>query len=95
MPKAASPCLMAMLPTRSAASIRLYHCPGARSLRVLWALRELQLVDYNLITMPFPPRFTLKRCLLQSMLTTRLLLCLCVPVCLCACVPTMHLSHMD
>ena len=35
--------------------IRLYHCAGARSFRVLWALEELQLT-YELIMMPFPPR---------------------------------------
>lgn len=35
--------------------IRLYHCPGARSFRVLWMLHELGL-DYELDTMAFPPR---------------------------------------
>ena len=61
---------MAAPAARSAASIRLYHCPGARSLRVLWAMRELELVDYNLITMPFPPRFTLKQYLSVNRLGT-------------------------
>lgn len=35
--------------------MRLYHCRNARSFRVLWALEELGL-EYELITMPFPPR---------------------------------------
>jgi glutathione S-transferase len=33
----------------------LYHCVGARSLRPLWALEELQL-PYELKVLPFPPR---------------------------------------
>lgn len=36
--------------------IRLYHCADARSFRVLWALEELDL-PYELVLMPFPPRF--------------------------------------
>ena len=36
--------------------IELYHCPDARSFRVLWALEELGL-DYELHLLPFPPRF--------------------------------------
>ena len=35
--------------------IQLYHCPDARSFRVLWALEELGL-DYELHLLPFPPR---------------------------------------
>lgn len=35
--------------------MKLYHCQGARSLRCVWALEEMGL-DYELITMPFPPR---------------------------------------
>jgi glutathione S-transferase len=35
--------------------MKLYHCVNARSLRALWALEELGL-DYQLVTMPFPPR---------------------------------------
>ncbi len=34
----------------------LYHCTDARSLRPLWALEELGL-DYQLVTLPFPPRY--------------------------------------
>ena len=34
----------------------LYHCKDARSFRCLWAAEELGL-DYELVTMPFPPRF--------------------------------------
>jgi glutathione S-transferase len=39
--------------------IRLYHCADARSFRPLWALEELGL-DYELIVMPFPPRYRAK-----------------------------------
>ena len=34
----------------------LYHCRDARSFRCLWAAEELGL-DFDLVTMPFPPRF--------------------------------------
>lgn len=33
----------------------LYHCPDARSFRVLWILEELG-TDYRLELLPFPPR---------------------------------------
>jgi glutathione S-transferase len=36
-------------------SITLYHCSGARSMRPLWTLEEMGL-DYELVTIPFPPR---------------------------------------
>ena len=36
--------------------LELWHCKGARSLRVLWALEELGL-EYTLHVLPFPPRF--------------------------------------
>ncbi|MFK7828988.1 MAG: glutathione S-transferase family protein [Congregibacter sp.] len=36
-------------------SMQLWHCVGARSLRALWALEELEL-DYELEVLPFPPR---------------------------------------
>ena len=39
--------------------IRLYHCADARSFRPLWALEELRL-DYELVVMPFPPRYRAK-----------------------------------
>ena len=35
--------------------MKLYHCTDARSFRVLWALEELG-VDYELVSLPFPPR---------------------------------------
>ena len=35
--------------------MKLWHCRGARSLRVLWALEEMDL-DYEVEIMPFPPR---------------------------------------
>jgi glutathione S-transferase len=37
-------------------SLKLYHCADARSFRALWALEELGL-PYELVLMPFPPRF--------------------------------------
>jgi glutathione S-transferase len=37
-------------------SVTLYHCSGARSVRPLWTLEELG-IDFELITMPFPPRY--------------------------------------
>lgn len=36
--------------------IELWHCYNTRSLRVLWALEEMQL-KYNLHSLSFPPRF--------------------------------------
>ena len=35
--------------------ITLYHCKNARSLRALWALKELDL-PFELVLTPFPPR---------------------------------------
>jgi len=35
---------------------KLWHCHNSRSLRVLWALEELN-IDYDLEIMPFPPRY--------------------------------------
>ncbi|MEM6415430.1 MAG: glutathione S-transferase family protein [Pseudomonadota bacterium] len=35
--------------------MKLYHCHNARSLRIRWALEEMGL-DYELETLPFPPR---------------------------------------
>ena len=35
--------------------LKLYHCKGARSLRPLWMLEELEL-PYELVVLPFPPR---------------------------------------
>ena len=37
--------------------MKLYHCKDARSLRPLWTLEEMGL-DYELVNMEFPPRFT-------------------------------------
>lgn len=34
----------------------LYHSTGTRSVRALWTLEELGM-DFELVTMPFPPRF--------------------------------------
>ena len=35
--------------------MKLWHCAGARSLRALWTLEELEL-DYEVEILPFPPR---------------------------------------
>ncbi|MFT5577880.1 MAG: glutathione S-transferase [Paraglaciecola psychrophila] len=37
--------------------MKLYHCKDSRSLRPLWALEEMGL-DFELINMDFPPRFS-------------------------------------
>lgn len=37
--------------------MKLYHCRDARSLRPLWTLEEMGL-DYELVNMAFPPRFS-------------------------------------
>ena len=36
--------------------MKLYHCRNSRSVRPLWALEEMGL-SYELVVMPFPPRF--------------------------------------
>ncbi len=36
--------------------MKLWHCSDARSFRVLWTLEELGL-EYDLVTLPFPPRW--------------------------------------
>ena len=38
-------------------TITLYHCHSARSMRPLWTLEEMGL-DFELISMKFPPRYT-------------------------------------
>ena len=40
-------------------TLKLYHCVDARSFRPLWALEELGL-SYELVVMPFPPRYRAK-----------------------------------
>ncbi|MDG0969976.1 MAG: glutathione S-transferase family protein [Porticoccaceae bacterium] len=37
----------------------LWHCHNSRSLRALWAMEELDL-DYDVVELPFPPRFLQK-----------------------------------
>jgi glutathione S-transferase len=37
-------------------ALKLWHCAGARSIRPLWTLEEMDL-DYELELMKFPPRF--------------------------------------
>ena len=49
--------------------IELWHCPDARSFRVLWALEELGL-DYDLHLLPFPPRVFAKEYLAINPLGT-------------------------
>ena len=51
--------------------MRLYHSPGARSLRCLWTINELGLQDrLELITLPFPPRVHNPEFLEQNILGT-------------------------
>lgn len=38
-------------------TIKIWHCKNARSLRALWALEEMGM-EYEVVSMPFPPRFT-------------------------------------
>ena len=40
-------------------TLKLYHCTRARSMRPLWTMEEMGL-DYELETMPFPPRYLRK-----------------------------------
>lgn len=40
----------------STAKPKLWHCHNARSLRPLWALEEMG-IDYDVVILPFPPRF--------------------------------------
>ena len=49
--------------------LKLYHCERARSMRPLWTLEEMG-IDYELITMPFPPRYLHKEYLEISPLVT-------------------------
>lgn len=49
--------------------IELWHCHNTRSLRVLWALEEMQL-EYKLHLLPFPPRFLDKQYLETNPLGT-------------------------
>ncbi len=51
------------------AKATLWHCHNTRSLRPLWALEELGL-DYELIELPFPPRYLEKSYLEQNVLGT-------------------------
>ncbi len=50
-------------------TITLYHCTRARSMRPLWTLLEMGLA-YELVTMPFPPRFTTREYLKVNPLGT-------------------------
>jgi glutathione S-transferase len=49
--------------------IKLWHCADARSFRPLWALEELGL-EYDLVVMPFPPRYRAKEYLQLNPLGT-------------------------
>lgn len=42
---------------KSNSPLTLYHCTQSRGVRVLWTLEELGL-DYELVMLPFPPRWT-------------------------------------
>jgi glutathione S-transferase len=50
-------------------TMKLWHCHGARSLRPLWAMEEMQL-SYELEVLPFPPRFFKKEFLGTNSLGT-------------------------
>ena len=50
-------------------TIKLWHCHNSRSLRVLWALEEMQL-DYQVTSLAFPPRFSDKSFLEKNSLGT-------------------------
>ncbi|XQW84546.1 glutathione S-transferase family protein [Thalassotalea piscium] len=50
-------------------TIELWHCHNTRSLRVLWALEEMQL-QYKLHCLPFPPRVFAKEYLAINPLGT-------------------------
>ncbi|GHE81906.1 glutathione S-transferase family protein [Thalassotalea profundi] len=50
-------------------TIKLWHCHNTRSLRVLWALEEMQL-PYELHCLPFPPRVLAKEYLALNPLGT-------------------------
>lgn len=50
-------------------TVELWHCHNTRSLRVLWALEEMQL-NYQLHSLPFPPRVLAKEFLALNPLGT-------------------------
>ena len=50
-------------------TIKLWHCPGSRSLRPLWALEEMSFA-YELELLPFPPRVFQKDFLATNVLGT-------------------------
>mmetsp|Transcript_15300 Transcript_15300/g.23039 ORF Transcript_15300/g.23039 Transcript_15300/m.23039 type:complete len:254 (+) Transcript_15300:49-810(+) len=54
----------------SGKQITLWHSPHSRSLRCLWTMEEMGIRDYNLITMPFPPRVFHKDFLKANILGT-------------------------
>lgn len=51
-------------------SMTLWHSPNARSLRCVWTLEEMNYSNYNLITLPFPPRVTYREYLKKNILGT-------------------------
>jgi len=54
--------------------MKLWHCVDARSMRCLWAIEELKLlgktVDFELVTLPFPPRVYHKQFLKKNIVGT-------------------------
>ena len=51
--------------------MKLWHCTGARSSRVLWCLHEMNLEEkIELVTMPFPPRVFYRDYLQHNVLGT-------------------------
>ena len=57
-------------PLNNSSLLTLYHSPNARSLRCVWTLEEMNSINYNLITMPFPPRITSRDFLKKNSLGT-------------------------
>jgi hypothetical protein len=51
-------------------NLKLWHSPNARSLRCVWTLEEMSITNYELITMPFPPRIFYKDFLKTNLLGT-------------------------
>jgi glutathione S-transferase len=61
---------LASFSTRATSNVKLWHSPNARSLRCLWALEEMDNINYELMTMPFPPRMTHRSYLKTNVLGT-------------------------
>lgn len=56
--------------SNNSSSLTLWHSPNARSLRCVWTLEEIGNLNYNLITLPFPPRIKYREYLQKNILGT-------------------------